>query len=226
MAIEFELPKPLMQARMVLTTVAEEMMRSHSRECDENEGSIPWDYIEFMHTAMKSLGGGSLAPWIRSQERKEAMTRKEPRPPIAYQLLATQIEMLAWGDVGMYLVTPGGGLGAAAVQAAGNAEQKAKFLGRFAGEKPTFASMSMTEPGRAPIHPPFLRARYWILKRTNGCSMARRYSSPPGINPLPGTRSLVVDLSSSGPPLTQRRGVPGCVPSWLRAARRSAGRKA
>jgi acyl-CoA dehydrogenase len=47
----------------------------------------------------------------------------------------------------MYLVTPGGGLGAAAVQAAGSPEQRAKFLARFAEEKPTFAAMCMTEAG-------------------------------------------------------------------------------
>jgi len=47
----------------------------------------------------------------------------------------------------MYLVTPGGGLGAAAVQAAGTPEQKAKFLARFVGEKPTIAAMCMTEAG-------------------------------------------------------------------------------
>jgi acyl-CoA dehydrogenase len=53
--------------------------------------------------------------------------------------------MLSWGDVGMYLVTPGGGLGAAAVEATGTPEQKARFLARFRGEKPTFAAMAMTE---------------------------------------------------------------------------------
>jgi acyl-CoA dehydrogenase len=57
------------------------------------------------------------------------------------------LEMLSWGDVGMYLVTPGGGLGAAAVEAAASPEQKQKFLARFADEKPTFAAMCMTEPG-------------------------------------------------------------------------------
>jgi len=56
------------------------------------------------------------------------------------------LEMLAWGDVGMYLITPGGGLGAAAVQAAGTPEQKARFLARFSEEKPTFGAMCMTEP--------------------------------------------------------------------------------
>jgi len=55
--------------------------------------------------------------------------------------------MLSWGDVGIYLVTPGGGLGAAAVEAAATPEQKQKFLARFGAEKPTFAAMCMTEPG-------------------------------------------------------------------------------
>jgi acyl-CoA dehydrogenase len=147
MTIEFDPPKPIAQARAVLRTVAEEMMRSRSRYFDENETAIPWDYIEFMHTAMKSFGGGSLAPKEEKPNGHDGTQGKSARPPIGYQLLATQIETLAWGDVGMYLITPGGGLGAAAVQAAATPEQKAKFLARFGGEKPTFASMSMTEAG-------------------------------------------------------------------------------
>ncbi len=146
MAIEFEPPKPIVQAQFVLSTVAREMMRSKSRYFDEHEHEIPWDYIEFMHTAMQAVGGGSLAP-KEEKGNGEGGPQKEKRPPIGYQLLATQIETLAWGDVGMYLCTPGGGLGAAAVQAAGTPEQKAKFLARFKGEKPTFAAMCMTEAG-------------------------------------------------------------------------------
>ena len=143
MTIEFEAPKPVVQMQTVLQTVAENMMRPASREFDENEHSIPWNYIEFMHTAMKSMGGGNgLTP--REDKPKEGA---EKRPPIGYQLLAAQIEMLAWGDVGFYLITPGGGLGGAAVQAAGTPEQRAKFLARFAEEKPTYAAMCMTEAG-------------------------------------------------------------------------------
>lgn len=140
--IEFETPKPIAQQQFVLKTVAEEMMRPHSRYFDEHEHEIPWDYINFMHQAMKTSGVGSLAP---SEEKKEEDLNKPKRPPIGYQLLAHVLEMLSWGDAGMYLITPGGGLGAAAVQAAGSPEQKAKFLARFAGEKPTFAAMCMTE---------------------------------------------------------------------------------
>ncbi len=146
MTIEFESPKPITQTQFVLKTVAEEMMRSKSRYFDEHEHEIPWDYIEFMHTAMKAMGAGSLAPKEKGNGH-EGEEPKEKRPPIAYQALAAQIEMLSWGDVGFYLITPGGGLGAAAVAAAGNSEQKAKFLARFSGEKPTLAAMCMTEAG-------------------------------------------------------------------------------
>jgi len=146
MSIEFETPKPIAQIQFVLKTVAENMMRSQSRAFDEHEHEIPYSNIEFMHTAMRSMGGGSLAP-KEEKPAKEGDEKKEKRPSIAYQNLAAQIEMLSWGDVGFYLVTPGGGLGAAAVQSAGSAEQRAKFLARFNEEKPTFAAMCMTEAG-------------------------------------------------------------------------------
>lgn len=143
--IEFEAPKPIVNQSYALKTVAENMMRPFSRQYDENEHSIPWDYINFMHQAMRMTGAGSLAP---KQQKKEGddEVKKEKRPPIGYQSLAFMLEMLSWGDVGMYLVTPGGGLGAAAVEATGTPEQKQKFLARFADEKPTFAAMAMTEP--------------------------------------------------------------------------------
>jgi acyl-CoA dehydrogenase len=147
MTIDFEAPKPIVQSQFVLKTVAEKMMRPKSRYFDEHEHEIPWDYIEFMHTAIKAIGGGSFAPSEEKPNGQDIKEQKESRPPIGYQLIASQIENLAWGDVGMYLNTPGGGLGAAAVQAAGTQEQKDKFLLRFGGGKPTFAAMSMTESG-------------------------------------------------------------------------------
>jgi len=148
MPIEFETPKPITQMQFMLKTVAEEMMRSCSRYFDEHEHEIPWDYIEFMHTAMQAMGVGSLAPKEKtSSPLPEGEGSNGKRPSIAYQVLASQIEMLAWGDVGMYLVTPGGGLGAAAVQAAGTPEQKTKFLARFGEGEPTLAAMCMTEAG-------------------------------------------------------------------------------
>jgi len=145
--IDFEPPKPIAQQSYALQTVAENMMRPVSRYFDEHEHEIPWDYINFMHMAMRATGAGSLAPRERKPEPpKEGEQPKKERPPIGYQALTFMLETLAWGDVGMYLVTPGGGLGAAAVEAAGSLEQKQKFLARFKEEKPTFAAMAMTEP--------------------------------------------------------------------------------
>jgi acyl-CoA dehydrogenase len=167
MTIEFESPKPIEQARFLLQTVADNMMRPVSREMDENEHEIPFGYVEFMHTAMKAMGGsgsaGSLAP---NAEKTGDDPDKPKRPSIAYQVLANQLEMLSWGDVGMYLITPGGGLGAAAVQAAGSPAQREKFLARFNGEKPTFAAMCMTE-SQAGSDTSAIRTRAVLDEETN-----------------------------------------------------------
>jgi acyl-CoA dehydrogenase len=141
--IDFEPPKPIAQSSIALRTVAENMMRPVSRYFDEHEHEIPWDYINFMHMAMRATGAGSLAP---RESKKEGEEPRKDRPPIGYQSLTFMLETLSWGDVGMYLVTPGGGLGAAAVEATGTPEQKQKFLARFKEERPTFAAMAMTEP--------------------------------------------------------------------------------
>ncbi len=142
--IEFSTPKPIEQVNTVVETVAINMMRTVSRQLDENEHEIPWDFINFMHTAIKSMGGTSMAP-EESGEKKDD-TSKEKRPPIGYQRLAHMVEMLSWGDAGMYLCLPGGMLGSAAVAAAGTPEQKKRFLSRFMGDKPVFDAMAMTEP--------------------------------------------------------------------------------
>jgi acyl-CoA dehydrogenase len=126
--------------------VAEEMMRPHSRYFDEHEHEIPWDYINFMHQVGRASGAGSLAPSEQKNGGDGRSEEKKDRPPIGYQSLAFILEMLSWGDVGMYLVTPGGGLGAAAVEATGTPEQKKKFLARFREDQPTFGAMAMTEP--------------------------------------------------------------------------------
>jgi acyl-CoA dehydrogenase len=133
--IDFSMPEKISQIRNVLETVAVNMMRPVSRYYDEHEHEIPWDYITFMHTASRAMGGSSMAP--------EGGKKEGPR--LGYQRLAHMVEMLSWGDVGMYLCTPGGMLGAAAVSATGTPEQKERFLKRFTGEEPVFDAMAMTE---------------------------------------------------------------------------------
>ena len=137
--IDFETPERISGIRNVVETVAVNMMRPVSRYFDENEHEIPWDYIQFMHTATKAMGGAS-ASWGSSNGKHEG-------PRFTYQRLAVMVEMLSWGDAGLYLTTPGGMLGSAAVMATGTPEQKERFLKRFQGEKPVFDAMCMTEPG-------------------------------------------------------------------------------
>jgi len=118
-------------------------MRPVSRYFDEHEHEIPWDFINFMQTVQQmSGGGGGLTP---SEPKRDADGKERPR--IGYQMLASMLEMLSYGDVGLFLCTPGGGLGSAAIEAAGTPEQKDKFLARFKGEKPAFGAMAITEAG-------------------------------------------------------------------------------
>jgi acyl-CoA dehydrogenase len=135
--IDFEIPEKIAGIRTVVETVAVNMMRPVSRYFDEHEHEIPWDYVNFMHTATKAMGGGaSMAP---GEGKKEG-------PRFGFQRLAVMVEVLSWGDAGIYLCTPGGMLGSAAVSATGTSEQKERFLKRFRGDTPVFDAMCMTEP--------------------------------------------------------------------------------
>ncbi len=163
--ISFEMPKPLVQTKNVVETVAVNMMRPVSREMDENEHEIHWSYIEFMHTATKALGSSSMAPEETAPE-KEVDPQKKKRPPINYQRLMVMVETLSWGDAGIYLCTPGGMLGAAAISAAGTPEQKKRFLSRFKGKEPVFDAMAMTEP-QAGSDTSAIRATAVLDEKTN-----------------------------------------------------------
>jgi len=141
--ISFEKSKAISQSQYLTQTVAENMMRPYARHFDECEGEIPWDYIQFMHNALKQMGSASLVP--DPEKEKEREERKEKKPREAYVVMAHQIEMLSWGDAGFYLCTPRGGLGSSAVEAVGTPEQKQKFLSRLNGDDPVFTAMAITE---------------------------------------------------------------------------------
>ncbi len=135
--ISFETPESILETVTMIEAVATEMMRPVARYYDEHEHESPWDYINFMHAALRAAGGLTMAP---SPSIEEGTSRED------YQRLAHYIEALSWGDAGLYLCTPRGGLGAAAVSATGTPEQVARFLERFNGEQPVFSSMAITEP--------------------------------------------------------------------------------
>ncbi len=142
--ISFEMPKPIVNVTSMTKMVADNMMRPVARYFDDHEHEIPWDYINFMHDASQQMGGGIVAE--EPKEEKEEDPKKKKYPPIGYQRFAYMAEMLSWGDSGLYLCTPVGLLGAAAVDATGTPEQKKRFLSRFQGSKPVLDGMAMTEP--------------------------------------------------------------------------------
>ncbi|MGB0386284.1 MAG: acyl-CoA dehydrogenase family protein [Ardenticatenaceae bacterium] len=131
--IDFSKPKPILIQEEILTGVAQQVMRPIARKYDDAEDTHarPWEYINAMWRGIGMRRGG---------------TSKKKGPSIASQMSMHVIERLSYGDAGLYLSTPGGGLGAAAVRAAGTREQQERFLERFNGGEPTWGAMAMTEP--------------------------------------------------------------------------------
>ncbi|RMF77652.1 MAG: acyl-CoA dehydrogenase, partial [Chloroflexi bacterium] len=143
MAINFEIPERLVNENQLTHMLAAGVMRPISREMDENEHTRPWPFIN------------QIWPILRDQQKRqlEKLTSDEPQqkregPSISNLRLFLLIEMLSWGDAGIYLTLPSAALGGAAIEAVGTREQKIRFLTRFAeGDDPVWGAMAMTEPG-------------------------------------------------------------------------------
>ena len=116
-------------------------MRPTARYYDDHEHERPWDFINTMWK-------GNLNAGFRGRPASELAEAKEGEGIGKFRtvLLMHTIEALSWGDAGMYLSTPGGGLGGAAIEAVGTPEQKARFLTRFVEGEPKWGAMAMTEP--------------------------------------------------------------------------------
>jgi acyl-CoA dehydrogenase len=133
--IDFELSAGVKKMQTLTHAVAEQAMRPISREYDEREHDKPWDFLTMMWEVSRG------ATMSGSAERKP----KEPSPE-RNLTMCVSVEELCWGDVGLYLSIPNAGLGGAAVAAAGTPAQKERFLARFAGGKPKWGAMAITEP--------------------------------------------------------------------------------
>jgi acyl-CoA dehydrogenase len=139
--IDFELPTAVERQVQLLTMLGEQVMRPVARYYDEHEGERPWDYINMIWQTVRAQGGRTLAV---STEKSASDGEKKPR--IANLMMIHTVEALSWGDAGLYLSTPGGALGGAAVEATGTAGQKERFLKRFTEGEPKWGAMAMTEP--------------------------------------------------------------------------------
>lgn len=74
-------------------------------------------------------------------------TKSQKRTSTHYLGMMHMVEMLSWGDAGIYLCLPSAALGGSAIEAVGTPEQKIRLLTRFAeGDQPVWGAMAMTEP--------------------------------------------------------------------------------
>ena len=107
--ISFDLPESIAQERVELGKIAAEIMREQARYYDEHEHEIPWEYIDTIwERTLKSGRSYRGSPQEAGDGAHAAHLRQ-----------AYMVEMMSWGDAGLYLCTPGSGLGGAAVQATG-----------------------------------------------------------------------------------------------------------
>ncbi len=155
MAIDFEIPEMITQQQQMLKWLADTTMRPFSRELDENEHQRPKEFIKQLWPVLSEQQKSSLAKMEKKlQAAKEgdgagdadAEKKKKKRPSIQYLSLMYMIEMLSWGDAGIYLCLPSAALGGSAIEAVGTPEQKLRLLKRFTEGDPTWGAMAMTEP--------------------------------------------------------------------------------
>ncbi len=142
MAISFQIPDKIQQEIAMLKQVSEGVIRPLSREMDENEHQRPWPYINLAWMTQRETVRKTL------ERLKGEGKPKREGPGTANLRLICMVEQLSWGDVGIYLCTPGPMLAGFAIEAAGTKEQKFKFLQRYVdSDTPIFGAMAMTEPG-------------------------------------------------------------------------------
>lgn len=170
MAIEFKTPEVIEKQLRNVQIVAEHAMRPDSRRLDDNEHERPQRYVAMMLPQMQEMERANIAAAKARAAKKQAAAMAvksnghhggvavlegpppgeesagEARESIANMMLVHMIEMLSWGDAGIYLCIPGGGLGGAAVQAVGTAEQIERFLTRYTEGPAKWGAMAMTEP--------------------------------------------------------------------------------
>ncbi|MHB8781235.1 MAG: acyl-CoA dehydrogenase family protein [Candidatus Geothermincolia bacterium] len=142
--IDFELSPAAKGARNMIHMFAENAVRPIAREYDENEHEKPMELLKMVQGFMKGGLGGGVTGGARKEEKPEADGKPKKRE--SNFLSAVTVEEIFWGDAGIALCFPGGGLGGAAVQASGTQEQKEKFLERFTGNEPVWGAMAITEP--------------------------------------------------------------------------------
>ncbi|MDX1689328.1 MAG: acyl-CoA dehydrogenase family protein [Candidatus Promineifilaceae bacterium] len=140
--IDFELPERIENELSMARMVAEQVMRPNSRKYDENEHERPVEYINMMWQVLREQHKRRFEKQMGNGDRPE-----REGPNWSTVRLIALVEMLSWGDAGMYLCTPDPLLGGAAIEAVGTKEQKVRFLKKFGEGDPKWGAMAITESG-------------------------------------------------------------------------------
>jgi acyl-CoA dehydrogenase len=164
MPIEFKLPAEIEKQLQPVRMVAEQVMRPESRYLDDHEHARPVKYVSMMWPQMKQMEQANLeAALARARKLANGHERnghsanghspaeqngatKHSGANHANLSLIHMIEMLSWGDAGVYLCTPTSALAGAAINAVATPEQLERFLRRFTEGEPKWGAMAMTEP--------------------------------------------------------------------------------
>lgn len=134
--IDFGVPDPISGVRQMLRDLARDVMRPIARYYDEyeHEHERARELDDFGAIMKAGMGAG------RRGKKKDGERRQTEDRIGANAVSVAGSEELSWGDVGLMLAMPGGGLGNAAVDAVATDEQYARF-----GDK--YCAMAITEPG-------------------------------------------------------------------------------
>lgn len=147
MTISFEIPEQIIQQTQMVKWLAESTMRPFSRQYDEDEHARPKEFIQQIWPFLRDQQAASLRK-LEKELAGETNEVKKDRLGTRTLGLMLMVEMLSWGDAGIYLCLPSPALGGAAIEAVGTTEQKLRLLRRFAeGDTPVWGAMAITEPG-------------------------------------------------------------------------------
>ncbi len=133
--INLELSEQLAGLETLMRSVATNVMRPISRKYDKQEHDVPVELKVLDRSRQRQASGA--APAGEKKEKDPTQPRQVKNGPAMAAVVS--IEHMAWGDVGLMLSIPGGGLGNAAINAVATAEQKERFGSLY-------ASMAITEP--------------------------------------------------------------------------------
>jgi acyl-CoA dehydrogenase len=140
--INLELSEAHQGAETFLHDVAVKLFRPISRKYDKQEHDVP---VELAVLDRRPAAAAALKKAKEAGEVgagvKEKKERKKPETVQNGSNMGTVISVMqmCWGDVGLMLSVPGGGLGNAAIAAVATPEQKERF-------GLVYASMAITEP--------------------------------------------------------------------------------